>query len=285
MDCLIFGASGFLGSRIFDHLISQGINLTIAKNSSKNKKYSKFKVVNNYRELKFKELILLISKYDLVIDCSGISGPKISEKKLIEVIEINSFWPTRLAEACIKTKTRLIWFSTFQCEEINIFDQKSLRSNFYGLSKMITENSIMEIKDWEKFISIVRLGNIIGSPGSIYSGDSRLFPLEISRNLVFYKKASINSNPNNRVGFVAISKLLNSKIFKNSGFFKLYSQDYMTLFSIARNILESYERISGEVGEIVIKKFEVQPFYEPIPQNIKDEIDLLIKFFLKRINQ
>lgn len=284
MDCLIFGASGFLGSRIFDHLISQGINLTIAKNNSKNKNYSEFKVINNYRELKFKELISLISKYDLVIDCSGISSPKILEKKLIEVIEINSFWPTRLAEACIKTNTRLIWFSTFQCEEINIFDQKSLRSNFYGLSKMITENSIMEIKDWEKFISIVRLGNIIGSPGSIYSGDSRLFPLEISKNLVLYKKASINSNPNNRVGFVAISKLLNSKIFKNSGFFKLYSQDFMTLFSIARNILESYERISGEEGEIVIKKFEVQPFYEPIPQNIKDEIDLLIKFFLKRIN-
>ena len=57
MDCLIFGASGFLGSRIFDHLISQGINLTIAINSSKNKNYSKYKVVNNYRELKFKELI------------------------------------------------------------------------------------------------------------------------------------------------------------------------------------------------------------------------------------
>ena len=29
MDCLIFGASGYLGSRIFDHLISKKINLTI----------------------------------------------------------------------------------------------------------------------------------------------------------------------------------------------------------------------------------------------------------------
>ena len=282
MDSLIFGASGYLGSRIFDHLISKKVNLTIGKNNSQNGNFSEYKVVNNYISLKFKELISLTDQYDLIIDCSGISSPKISTKKFPEIIKINSFWPIRLAEACIKTSTRLIWFSTSQCEEINIFDQKSLKENSYALSKTFAENSIMEIKDWDKYVSIVRLGNMIGSPGSIYSGNSNLFHLDISRNLVLYKKALIKSNPNNRIGFVAITELLNSKIFKNSGFFKLYSQEYLTLFSIAKNILESYEIISGEVGEIVIKNIQTKTICEPIPKNINDEINLMIKFFYSR---
>ena len=279
MDCLIFGASGYLGSRIFDHLISKKVNLTIGKNNSQNGNFSEYKVVNNYISLKIKELISLTDQYDLIIDCSGISSPNISKQKFSEIIEINSFWPIRLAEACIKTNTRLIWFSTSQCEGINIFDQKSLKENFYGLSKIFAENSIMEIKDWDKYVSIVRLGNMIGSPGSIYSGNSNLFHLDISRNLVLYKKALIKSNPNNSIGFVAIPELLNSKIFQTSGFFKLYSQEFLTLFSIAKYILESYEKISGEVGEIAIKNIQIKPIYEPIPKNIKDEINLMIKFF------
>ena len=279
MDCLIFGASGYLGSRIFDHLISKKVNLTIGKNNSQNGNFGEYKVVYNYLSIEFKELISLTDQYDLIIDCSGISSPQISDKKSTEIIEINSFWPIRLAEACIKTRTRLIWFSTSQCEEINIFDQKSLKKNFYGLSKIIAESSIMEIKDWDRFISIVRLGNMIGSPGSIYSGNSNLFHLDISRNLVLHKKALIKSNPNNRIGFVAISELLYSKIFQTSGFFKLYSQNSLTLFSIAKNILESYEIISGEVGEIEIRNLLIKPIFEPIPKNIKDEINLMIKFF------
>ena len=75
------------------NLISKKVNLTIGKNNSQNRILSKYKVVNNYISLEFKELISLTDQYDLIIDCSGISGPKISDIKSNKIIEINSFWP------------------------------------------------------------------------------------------------------------------------------------------------------------------------------------------------
>ena len=70
-----------------------------------------------------------------------------------------------ISKACIETKTKLVWFSTYHCENIKIDNQEKIKEGIYELSKLLTESSIMNLPKWESFISIARLGNIIGSPG------------------------------------------------------------------------------------------------------------------------
>ena len=163
MDCLIFGGFGYLGSRIIDELIKKEYKITVCTNNETKKSFCTFNKISNYRKLNIEELSALIQKFDLIIDCSGISGPKISEYDIEKILSINSIWPSRLANLCIQLKKRLIWFSTVHCQDLNIKDQKSIRPNIYALSKFITENSIMENSRWEDFVSIARLGNMIGS--------------------------------------------------------------------------------------------------------------------------
>ena len=278
MDCLIFGGYGYLGSRILDHLRNKKWDLIIGTNNPTQLKINKFKTIYKYRYLEDKDLRLIIKKYDLIIDCSGISGPKTSLNSIPDIIKINSLWPCRLAKACIESNTRLVWFSTIHCENLNIHDHKSLKENIYGLSKCIVESSIMEINGWDKIVSIIRLGNMIGSPGKYYLGDSNLFGIDITKNLFLKGEANIKGNPNKGVSFVPISKLLESELLTCPGFHILNSDKKITLFSIASRILKSYEKITNKKGEIHFnQKYSI--YYSPISKEIKSEIELMVNFF------
>ena len=134
MDCLVLGGLGYLGSRIIDHFSLKN-KITIGSNSYKCEKIDDFEIIKNYRELNYINLLDLLSNYDLVIDCSGISGSKIKTSLITEIMEINTYWPTKLAKACLETNTRLVWFSSIHCENLISNKQKSLRGNIYGISK------------------------------------------------------------------------------------------------------------------------------------------------------
>ena len=203
MDCLIFGGFGYIGSRLVDNLINKGYRLTIGTRNKKNiKNIKSLNIITNYRKLNFTQLNDLVEKYDLIIDCSGISGTKIQGYSIPEIIKTNCLWTVKLAEACINTNTKLIWFSSIHAKNITLKKECSLRVNIYGLSKLITENSIFELNEWERFISIVRLGNLIGAPGKFFNGYSDLFPLDISKKLIINGRASIDSNPNKMIGYI-----------------------------------------------------------------------------------
>lgn len=279
MDCLIFGGYGYLGSRIFDHLTNEKWDVSIGTNNKTKLKINKLDTIYNYRNLPYKDLKVLIKKYDLIIDCSGISGPKTSLSSIPDIIKINTLWPCQLAEICVETNTRLVWFSTIHCEKLNIKNQIFLKENIYALSKYIVEKAIMEINGWENIVTIIRLGNMIGSPGLFYLGDSNLFGLDISKNLFLTGKATIKGNPNKCIAFIPISKLLRSNLLSLPGFYVLNSDKKFSLYSIAQSILKSYEAITNKRGEIDFQQTYSTYDYSSISKELKSEIDLMINFF------
>ena len=91
MDFLIFGASGFLGSRLLDFLRSRGDNVSLGTNST-DLINSKFQTYQNYYDLNDKDLEDIVSKYQTVIDASGISSNKIDHETTI-FLDKNAIWP------------------------------------------------------------------------------------------------------------------------------------------------------------------------------------------------
>ena len=282
MDCLVLGGHGYLGSRIFDFLNTSSNNVTIGSETFSKNESTKLNIISNYRNLDDDQLINLTQNFDLIIDATGISSSQTCNKSVTEVIQFNSFWPARLVNACIKNQTRLVWFSTFHCEKLNINDQPSIRKNIYQLSKVIAESSIFEIEGWDEFISVIRLGNMIGAPGNLYLGNSSLFSIDITKNLIINSMAKVRSDASKKIGFVPISDLLNSKFFSIPGFYTLYSKNEISLFTIANLIRDSYEKLSGEKGHIL---FDISNDYhiikEFISKDIRYEIDLMVKYFLE----
>ena len=278
MDCLVLGGFGYLGSRIIDHFSLKDVTITIGTHSSDYDEFPDLKIIKDYRKLNTKKLLDLTSKFDLVIDCSGISGSKIKSSGIDEIIKSNSLWPIKLAKACVKTNTRLIWFSTIHCENLMSDKTQSMRGNIYGISKRIAEESIFELSNWEKYITIIRLGNIIGSPGKIFNGKSDLFPLDITRQLVKDSKATIKSNPNNKIGYLAFSKLLNGELFEKLGFFSLYNIDKITLSSVAQTIKDSFFKFTKKESHIIYQGKILKNKNPYISKEMKQEIDLMVNY-------
>ena len=164
MDCLIFGAYGYLGSRIYDYF-NNFKNKVVIGTQNKTQEVSKnFSIIENYKSLNEKELSKIIKQFDLVIDATGISGGSVFIEDKVEVIKSNTLWPSKLAKVCIEMKTKLVWFSTYHCENLKIDNQDSVIKGIYALSKLLAESSIMNQPNWDKYITIARLGNILGSP-------------------------------------------------------------------------------------------------------------------------
>ena len=150
------------------------------------------------------------------------------------------------------------------------------------MSKLLAESSIFNQNNWESFITVARLGNMIGHPGSIYLGNSNLFAFEIIKNLVNNKQAIIKSDPLTKIGFLAISSLFSSKVFTSAGFYKLYNSKKNSIYSIAKIIQKSYENISGEKAEIIFKNKVTRNNFEVVPDDIKKEIELMVIYFFKK---
>ena len=150
----------FLGSRITDWLEQRNQIFTVGTNSPNIEKY---KYINNYLNLSNEKLENTIRDFHTIYDASGI-GINSDKYSFNSYLKKNSIWPSRLAKACVKTNTNLVWFSTIHCEKYD----KNTNSNFdkYSLSKFLGEQIIKTIPEWEKNILILRLGNIIGAPES-----------------------------------------------------------------------------------------------------------------------
>ena len=282
MDCLIFGAHGYLGSRIYDHFNDLKNNVVIGTETFSSEINKKSKIIENYKRLNENQLKELIKQFDIVIDATGISGPNILIEDKVEIIKSNTLWPCLLTKACIETKTKLVWFSTYHCENIKINNQKKIREGIYELSKLLTESSIMNQPKWESFITIARLGNMIGSPGSIYLGKSNLFAFEVIRDLINNNKTIIRSNPLKQIGFVPISDLFNSTIFNDSGFYRIYNSKKNSLYSITKNIQKSYENITGKKAQIIFNKNVPNVKLEILSKDLRKEIELMVLYFLKK---
>ena len=159
---------------------------------------------------------------------------------------------SRLAKACIKTNTRLIWLSTIHCEKYeknsdNIYD-------YYSLSKFIGEQIIKTNPYWEKNILIIRLGNIIGAPGKFYRGKSSLFVMDIASNLVKNNLAIINSKLDVEINTTSLNEFLNYINEINYGQKKFCSLFKFKLTDLANCIKNNYESITQQNSKIYFLK-------------------------------
>ncbi len=285
MDYLVFGGFGYIGSRIVDFLNKESNKITIASNSQHFLSSSLIETISNYRSMDDNQLIKLISKYDVIIDATGLSGEQLSKNSILDVIKINSEWPIRLARICLKCNIKFYWFSSIHCQEFEINNPFSLRDNLYPISKLIAESTIMEIENWDNLIAIIRLGNMIGTPGYNYKGHSNLFALDIAKSLVTKNKALIKSNPNKNISLIPISDLLTDEIFSFSGFKTLYSQNQYSLFIIAKYILNVYEKVSGNKGNLEFNNYTQNNCENKfLSEKIKKEINMMVNFYFLKYN-
>lgn len=277
MGYLILGASGFLGSRITDWLEEKGETITLGTNSPKIEKY---KYIKNYSNLNDNQLEKFIKNFHTVIDASGIGANK-DEYLFKNYLETNSIWPGRLAKTCIKNNTRLIWLSTIHCEKY----ESNLNNNFdkYSLSKFIGEQTIKIIPGWDRNILIIRLGNIIGSPGKLYRGTSNLFAMDIASNLVKNNNAEINSINDAELNVTSLNdflKYLNNKRFGQEKFCSSYK---FKLTEIASRIKIVFDNITKQNANVYFKgKILKYKHVLDFPDEINYDLRELIEFYLKR---
>jgi len=274
---LIFGASGFLGSRLFDELQKNNKQICLGTNS-KNLINSENKILRNYHDLNDLELEKVVSEYEVIIDASGISTNN-TGFLLKNYIERNAIWPFRLAKACIRAKSRLIWISTIHAEK---YDNNSLiEFDKYSFSKFTGELMIKNIKNWENNILIIRLGNVIGSPGKIYNGSYNLFALDIANNLVKNKKAFIKNKQDKFIrtsSFFDFIKLIKNQ---NNGYHSCLTISRHKLTDIAFRLNHFHQLLTNTQSNIYFNN----QIFENKKNSISNELDIdmkdLINYFLK----
>lgn len=279
MGYLIFGASGFLGSAIVDWLYFQKQKITIIDGifDQKNLKY-RFSL--DSKELKDDDLNNLVLGHHTVVDASGISSNR-KDLNLEQYLEANARWPYYLAKKCIKLNTRLVWFSTIHCNKYDSDKVKYLDN--YGNSKYSGESLIKSIPGWQKKILISRLGNIIGAPGKLYRGNSKLFCLDIASQLVKRKEAFIESKTDNEIRVGSISNLFQLIYQKRYGFIN-YSPLYCFKLSELANLLKFYyEEITNKKANLYLnKKLLEMPIDRKLSEDLNKDIKSLINYYLMK---
>ena len=280
MGYLILGSSGFIGSRIVEFLDKKKHVVSLGTNSS-HKKKDDYKRYLNYSDLDDEKLEKFVSNFDTIIDASGISS-KNNNAEFSKYILSNSIWPYRLALACKKKKVRLIWFSSIHIDKYNSNAFENNTDN-YSLSKYLGESLIKNINNWEHNILILRMGNIIGAPGNLYSGHSKLFAIDIASSFVKFQKATIKNNLDIKMNVSTMKSLLNCIENKNYGLKNLSSNYDYKLVEIAYSLKKIYEGITNKKVEIIHNK-KVISFKKEInvPDEILSEMDDLVKFMILR---
>ena len=150
MKVIILGADGMLGHKIFSFFCDIGLNVigTIKEINKNNELFiTKYKknIKNGFNADNiedFKKLFYL-GKPDYIVNCIGIIKQlKISNDPIIS-ISLNSLFPHKIAEICIKSGIKLIHLSTdcvFSGDKGNYSEENSPDANdLYGKSKLLGE--------------------------------------------------------------------------------------------------------------------------------------------------
>ena len=89
MDCLIFGAHGYLGSLLYDYFNIAKNKVVIGTQAKYSEIDKNFKIIKNYKRLNQDQLIELIQKFDLLLMQLGL-WVKIFIEDKVEIIKSNT---------------------------------------------------------------------------------------------------------------------------------------------------------------------------------------------------
>ena len=115
MKLLIFGAGGFIGSNLIEHLIEQGehevVGLDVADAKLAGIEGPNFKFIKgNISDHDLADD--LVANCDVVVDLIAYANPSIYVEKPLDVVHLNFFENMKILEYCLGHDKRLIQYST-----------------------------------------------------------------------------------------------------------------------------------------------------------------------------
>jgi|688.fasta_scaffold33754_3 dTDP-4-dehydrorhamnose reductase len=146
MRVLILGATGYLGSRLFNIYTNEADVLgTFNRNLS-----TKSNMVY-WDGIKMTELEILINHFkpNVVINCIGLTNVDSNEIFPEKAFLLNSIMPCEIGRICAKTNVKLVHISTDhfdrQSKEALAEDGLVICRNVYSLSKLLGEKYLLEV--------------------------------------------------------------------------------------------------------------------------------------------
>ena len=146
MRVLILGATGYLGSRLFNLYTNEAEVLgTFHRNISTNTN------MVYWESKKVAELANLLNHFkpDVVINCIGLGNVDSSEIFPEKAFMLNSIMPYEIGSICAKANVKLVHISTDhfdgQSKEALTEDDLVLCRNVYSMSKLLGERYLLEV--------------------------------------------------------------------------------------------------------------------------------------------
>jgi UDP-glucose 4-epimerase len=177
-NILIFGATGFIGSKLLEQLILLDHNITIiTRNNNLDKKYSKnIEVkIGCLEDIDLIESIIRTKSINIVIHLSTTLIPSSSFNEYLQDISYIIKPTIKLLPLFSKYKIKFIYFSSggsiYGLNDSGIYTENDLTSpiSYYGQSKKILEDSIiLENKISSLNYIIIRPSNPFGIGQSLY---------------------------------------------------------------------------------------------------------------------
>ena len=265
---LVLGATGVLGSEILHQLsMLNGIEITATtRNKSTAQKFSKSKGI------KLHELDVLnfltsansydINNYDVVINAIGAIKQK--NISVSEMYLINSEFPKMIAQSCIKSKTRIIHFST-DCVfrgEINNSKTESTPHDAiddYGKSKSLGE--VSQDNFWNLRASFI--GNEINTNNS-------LFNWFLSQKMGSVINGFANQFWNGITSFhygMIIRKMIEYSVYPESRILHLVPENEISKYELLKNLQYNFNR-----EDIIINRYtESEEIYRQIKTDFPEQ--------------
>tara|TARA_X000001036_G_C20598834_1_gene774069 strand:+ start:250 stop:1224 length:975 start_codon:yes stop_codon:yes gene_type:complete len=212
MNILVTGGAGYIGSKVSLDLIEKGHKVFIIDNLSKGKKklipkksvFFKLDISNN---IKISNLIKRHNIKAVYHFAAFISVPESLKKP--KLYRINNYHKSKIfINNCIKNNVRYFIFSSTAAVYENPKKINKIKENFkrnpknpYGLSKLLVENYIQNLKTNMKFC-ILRYFNVAGADKKLRTGQ-------------------LGNNSN------LFNNLSNAILYKNK-VFEIYGKNYLT---------------------------------------------------------
>lgn len=275
----VLGATGFLGSAIYEHLSKNPLNKVegFSRSSSSDLIYD------------FDNLDSLIN-YDYIINCAGPSYINCSSKP-IDAYLFYDIYQNRLLDLCIQNNIKLITFSTIHVYDQNLsfIDEDSLVGDgtFYTKYRKNFEQRIRIQQS--KNIVLLRLGNCFGLSHSKSKQEKTLFINSIADAYRRKQKFIVKNKENFSRHYVPLSylKMIIEKLLTKNEFNSSIYNVVGDSFTTADSIIKMFYRLTKK--EFVQYSFEKEGIHKKISNKLcnnlvpykdcyfKNEIEKLLK--------